>query len=75
MLPYGETESYTLKVPEEVLQQLDDHAVMAQSLSCSPFKKLFEDRINSWQRKLRTAQVRAPRNTRALRGSTAGMII
>ncbi|KAK3096562.1 hypothetical protein FSP39_001310 [Pinctada imbricata] len=42
--------------PEDTSQLLDDHIVMTQSMSFSPFKKPFEDRINSWENKLKTTQ-------------------
>lgn len=29
-------------------QQLDDHIAMLQSMSCSPYKKPFEDRLAKW---------------------------
>ncbi|XP_072521546.1 dynein axonemal heavy chain 1 [Salminus brasiliensis] len=56
VLPYKETGTYILKSPEEASQLLDDHIVMTQSMSFSPYKKPFEDRINSWESKLRMTQ-------------------
>ncbi|KAM9362199.1 LOW QUALITY PROTEIN: dynein axonemal heavy chain 1 [Symphorus nematophorus] len=53
VLPYKETGTYILRSPEEVSQLLDDHIVMTQSMSFSPFKKTFEGRINTWESKLR----------------------
>ncbi|XP_075430348.1 dynein axonemal heavy chain 1 isoform X2 [Ascaphus truei] len=52
MLPYKDTGTYILKSPEEASQLLDDHIVMTQSMSFSPFKKPFEERISSWEGKL-----------------------
>ena len=40
---YRETETYIIKVEEQFMQQLDDHIVMTQSMSFSPYKKPFED--------------------------------
>lgn len=57
VLPYKETGTYILKSPDEASQLLDDHIVMTQSMSFSPYKKAFEDRINSWESKLRMTQV------------------
>ena len=57
MLAYKDTGTYILKVGEEISQQLDDHIVMTQSMSFSPFKKPFEDRINAWENKLKITQV------------------
>ncbi|XP_023368810.1 dynein heavy chain 1, axonemal [Otolemur garnettii] len=56
VLPYKETDTYILKSPDEASQLLDDHIVMTQSMSFSPFKKPFEQRINSWENKLKLTQ-------------------
>ncbi|XP_060766195.1 dynein axonemal heavy chain 1 [Neoarius graeffei] len=53
VLPYKETGTYIMKSSDEVSQLLDDHIVMTQSMSFSPYKKVFEDRINTWESKLR----------------------
>ena len=57
VIPYKETGTYIVKVAEEISQQLDDHIVMTQTMSFSPYKKPFEERISSWESKLRTTQV------------------
>ena len=57
ILPYKETGTYIVKMSEETNQLLDDHIVMTQSMSFSPYKKPFEDRISTWESKLRTTQV------------------
>ncbi|XP_026529026.1 dynein heavy chain 1, axonemal [Notechis scutatus] len=54
--PYKETETFILKSPDEASQLLDDHIVMTQSMSFSPFKKPFEERINTWENKLKLTQ-------------------
>ncbi|XP_053577059.1 dynein axonemal heavy chain 1 [Bombina bombina] len=56
VLPYKETGTFILKSPEEASQLLDDHIVMTQSMSFSPFKKPFEERISTWESKLRMTQ-------------------
>lgn len=56
IMPYKETGTYILKASEDVSQLLDDHIVMTQSMSFSPYKKAFEERISSWENKLRTTQ-------------------
>ncbi|OCT85694.1 dynein heavy chain 1, axonemal [Xenopus laevis] len=56
ILPYKETGTFILKSPEEASQLLDDHIVMTQSMSFSPFKKPFEERISTWEGKLRLTQ-------------------
>lgn len=57
VLPYKETGTFILKSPEEASQLLDDHIVMTQSMSFSPYKKPFEERISTWESKLRLTQV------------------
>ncbi|MGH0183081.1 UNVERIFIED_CONTAM: hypothetical protein FKN15_013335 [Acipenser sinensis] len=56
VLPYKETGTFILKSPDEASQLLDDHIVMTQSMSFSPFKKPFEGRISTWESKLRITQ-------------------
>ncbi|XP_073667291.1 dynein axonemal heavy chain 1 [Tursiops truncatus] len=56
VMPYKETETYILKSPDEASQLLDDHIVMTQSMTFSPYKKPFEQRINSWENKLKLTQ-------------------
>lgn len=57
ILPYKETGTFIMKSPDEASQLLDDHIVMTQSMSFSPFKKPFEERINTWENKLKMTQV------------------
>lgn len=57
VLSYKETGTYILKSPDEASQLLDDHIVMTQSMSFSPYKKPFEERIGAWEGKLRMTQV------------------
>ncbi|XP_061731227.1 dynein axonemal heavy chain 1 [Nerophis ophidion] len=56
LMAYKDTGTYILKSPDEALQLLDDHIVMTQSMSFSPYKKAFEAEINKWEGKLRTTQ-------------------
>ncbi|XP_054832932.1 dynein axonemal heavy chain 1 [Eublepharis macularius] len=56
ILPYKETGTFIMKSPDEASQLLDDHIVMTQSMSFSPFKKPFEERINTWENKLKMTQ-------------------
>ena len=56
IMPYKETGTFILKASEDISQLLDDHIVMTQSMSFSPFKKPFEERISTWESKLRTTQ-------------------
>lgn len=56
--PYKETGTCIMKSGEECAQQLDDHIVMTQAMSFSPYKKPFDARIISWENKLRTTQVK-----------------
>ena len=54
--PYKQTGTYIIKVAEEINQQLDDHIVLTQSMSFSPFKKPFEERIAAWEGRLQITQ-------------------
>lgn len=58
VLPYKSTGTYIIKASDDVSQLLDDHIVMTQSMTFSPFKKPFEERISTWENKLTTTQVR-----------------
>ncbi|KAJ9531689.1 hypothetical protein QJQ45_021839, partial [Haematococcus lacustris] len=42
VLDYRESKTYIIKVEDAVSQQLDDHIVMTQSMTFSPYKKPFE---------------------------------
>ena len=57
IMPYKETGTFIVKASDEISQLLDDHIVMTQSMSFSPYKKPFEERISTWESKLRTTQV------------------
>ena len=50
--PYRETGTFVLKGFDVVQQLLDDHIVMTQSMSFSPFKGPFAQRIDEWERLL-----------------------
>ncbi|XP_038627172.1 dynein heavy chain 1, axonemal [Tachyglossus aculeatus] len=56
VLPYKDTGTFVLKSPEEASQLLDDHLVMIQSMSFSPYKQPFEERIKTWETKLKLTQ-------------------
>ena len=58
VMAYKSTGTYIIKIGDEVSQLLDDHIVMTQSMSFSPYKKPFEERITKWESQLRTTQVR-----------------
>uniref|UniRef100_A0A8C3K7K0 Dynein axonemal heavy chain 1 n=1 Tax=Calidris pygmaea TaxID=425635 RepID=A0A8C3K7K0_9CHAR len=53
---YKDTGTFILKNTDEASQLLDDHIVMVQSMSFSPFKKPFEERMNTWENKLKMTQ-------------------
>lgn len=57
IIAYKETGTFIMKTAEETAQMLDDHIVMTQAMSFSPYKKPFEGRITTWENKLRTTQV------------------
>lgn len=56
IMSYKDTGTYIIKSVEESAQLLDDHIVMTQAMSFSPYKKAFEERISSWENKLRITQ-------------------
>ena len=56
VLPYKQTGTFIIKASEEISQMLDDHIVATQSMSFSPFKKAFEERIAAWENKLKITQ-------------------
>lgn len=60
VMPYKKTDTYILKSPDEASQLLDDHIIMTQSMSFSPYKKPFEQRISAWENKLKLTQVGPP---------------
>lgn len=57
VVPYKDTGTFILKSTDDVSQLLDDHIVMIQSMSFSPFKKPFEERMNTWENNLKMTQV------------------
>lgn len=58
LTPYKDTGTYIMKIPDETQQMLDDHIVLTQQLSFSPFKGPFEEKIDDWETDLRvTADV------------------
>jgi dynein heavy chain len=50
--PYRETGTYVFRGSDEIQQILDDHIVMTQAMSFSPFKKAHETRLKAWEVKL-----------------------
>lgn len=45
-----------MKITDDLVQLLDDHIVTTQQLSFSPFKGAFEERLATWENKLRLTQ-------------------
>lgn len=56
IMEYKASGTYIMKASEECQQMLDDHIVMTQAMSFSPFKKHFEGRLATWEAKLRCTQ-------------------
>lgn len=50
------TGTYIMKVTDEQIQMLDDHIILTQQLSFSPFKGAFEQRLIEWEAKLHLTQ-------------------
>ena len=53
VLPYRETGTYVMKLEEATSQLLDDNLVMTQSMTFSPFRKPFEERLLKWEATLK----------------------
>ena len=56
IISYKDTGTYIMRASDDISQLLDDHIVMTQSMSFSPYKKPFEERISTWENKLKTTQ-------------------
>ncbi|KAJ3125137.1 Dynein heavy chain 1, axonemal [Nowakowskiella sp. JEL0407] len=56
IISYKDSGTYIMRTSDETIRLLDDHIVMTQSMSFSPFKKPFAERISLWESKLRTVQ-------------------
>ena len=56
IISYKDKGTYILKLSEDLIRQLDDHIVMTQSMSFSPFKKVFAERIATWESTLKNVQ-------------------
>ena len=50
---YRDTGTYVLGGWDEIFQLLDDHIVMSQAMTFSPFKKPFEERLDAWEHGLK----------------------
>ncbi|XP_043269180.1 dynein axonemal heavy chain 1-like [Venturia canescens] len=56
VMPYKNSGTYIMKIPDEVLILLDDHIVSTQQISFSPFKGAFDNEIIQWENKLKLTQ-------------------
>merc|ERR1719272_232386 len=56
VMPYRNTGTGVIKLSDVVNSLLDDHIVLTQQFSFSPYKGPFEARIADWERKLRLVQ-------------------
>lgn len=56
ILSYKDSGTFIMKASEDVVRQLDDHIVLTQSMSFSPYKRPFAERISNWDAKLKTVQ-------------------
>jgi dynein heavy chain len=54
--PYRDSGTFILKISEDNSRLLEDHIVMTQSISFSPYKKPFSERITLWESKLHVMQ-------------------
>ncbi|XP_050431121.1 dynein axonemal heavy chain 1-like [Adelges cooleyi] len=53
---YKDTGTHIIKISDEELQMLDDHILLTQQLSFSPFKGVFEEELNKWEEDLRLSR-------------------
>lgn len=56
LLPHKDTGTYIMKIADEEVQLLDDHILITQQLSFSPFKGLFEEQLAKWEEDLRLSR-------------------
>jgi dynein heavy chain len=49
---YKKTGSYVVRAVDDIISLLDEHIVTTQQMQFSPYKKVFEDRIQRWANKL-----------------------
>lgn len=54
--PFSSLFAGVIKLSDEVNTVLDDHIVLTQQFSFSPYKGPFEEQIAVWERKLRLVQ-------------------
>lgn len=71
---YKNTNTYILKSTDDISQLLDDHIVLVQSMSFSPFKKPFEERMNLWETKLKITQVLVFTHTHVVKAGSWAML-
>lgn len=52
----GFTDTYVMKVSDDILTLLDDDILNVQKISFSPYKAAFENQIIEWEAKLKLIQ-------------------
>lgn len=75
VMPYKSTNTYILKSTDDISQLLDDHIVLVQSMSFSPFKKPFEERMNLWETKLKMTQVLVFTHTHVVKAGSWAVLL
>ena len=53
---YRATGTYVIKGTDDINTLLDDHIVATQAMSFSPYKAVFQERIDAWEASLRLVQ-------------------
>ncbi|XP_017768545.1 PREDICTED: dynein heavy chain 1, axonemal-like [Nicrophorus vespilloides] len=53
LTPFKTSGTYIMKVSDDIQQMLDDHIVLTQQLSFSPFKAALTERIDLWENMLK----------------------
>jgi dynein heavy chain len=56
IMPYRATGTGVIRLSDEINTLLDDHLVLTQQFSFSPYKEPFDERIVQWERQLRLVQ-------------------
>lgn len=52
IIPYADTETYIMKMSDEDIQMIDKHILINQQLFQNPFKGIFEEQLDQWDKNL-----------------------
>lgn len=71
ILDFRDSGTCVVRLDEAMVQQLDDHIVMLQSMSFSPHRKPFEERLAKWDATLNLVSGACPASAAAAGGAEA----